>query len=47
MPYCIIAIYCVCDDFWKALGEPEDWQAQMTHAEVMTTALVAACFFGG
>lgn len=47
MTHCIISIYCVCDEFWKACGEPEDWQRQMTNAEVMTTALVAACFFGG
>lgn len=43
----IIAIYCVCDDLLKALGHVDDRQRQMTDAEVMTTALIAALHFGG
>src|SRR6266699_5235199 len=43
----ILAIYCVCHDFLKALHHREDRQQKMTHAEVMTTALVAMLFFGG
>lgn len=43
----IIAMYCVCDDLLKALGHVEPAQRDMTDAEVMTTALVAACHFGG
>jgi hypothetical protein len=43
----IIMIYCLCDEFVKAWGLRDDPQAQMTSAEVMTTALVAARFFGG
>ena len=43
----IIAIYCLCDDVWKALHPYEDPHRQMTDAEVMTTAIVAALFFGG
>jgi len=43
----IITIYCLCDDLLKALYHHEDPQCQMTDAEVLTTALVAALFFGG
>ena len=47
MDYQIILVYCLCDDLLKALGHKEDKQCQMSDAEVMTTALVAALFFGG
>jgi hypothetical protein len=43
----ILAIYCICHDFLKALHHREDRQQNMTAAEVMTTALVAMLFFGG
>lgn len=43
----IITIYCLCDDMLKAFHHRDDPQSQMTDAEVMTTALVAALFFGG
>ena len=43
----IIAMYCLCDDLLKALHHHEDTQRQMTDAEVMTTALVAALFLRG
>jgi hypothetical protein len=43
----ILAIYGVCHDVLKALHHREDWQQNMTDAEVMTTALVAMRFFGG
>ena len=43
----IIAIFCLCDDMLKALHHPEDPQCQMTDAEVMTTAILAALRFGG
>src|SRR5215475_2675669 len=43
----ILAIYCVCHDFLKALHHWEDRQQKMTDAEIMTTALVAMRFFGG
>ncbi len=43
----IIAIYCLCDDLLKAMHHIEDRQCQMSDAEVMTTAIVAArCFRG-
>ena len=43
----IITLYCVCDAYLKQSGHQDDPQAKMTTAEVMTTALVAAWFFGG
>ena len=43
----IILIYCVCDDLLKAMRHRDDRQCQMSEAEVMTTALVAALYFGG
>lgn len=43
----IIAIYCLCDDCLKALHHSEDRQVQMSDAEVMTTAIVAAVFYRG
>lgn len=43
----IVAIYCICDDILKGLKHYEDTQRQMSDAEVMTTSLVAALFFGG
>ncbi len=43
----IPAIYCLCDDLLQALSHREDSQCEMSDAEVMTTALVTALFFGG
>lgn len=43
----VVVIYCVCDDLLKALHQRDDPQSRMSDAEVMTTALVAALFFGG
>jgi len=43
----IIAIFCLCDDMLKALLYRDDPQSQMTAAEVMTTAILAALRFGG
>jgi len=43
----IIAIYAITDDLLKAVGHQEDCRVQMSDAEVITTALVAARFFGG
>lgn len=42
----IIAVYCLCADLLKALQHYEDPQCEMSDAEVMTTAIVAALFFG-
>ena len=41
----IITMYVVCDDYLKATQYWEDSQTEMTTAQVMTTALVAAKFF--
>jgi hypothetical protein len=38
----IIAVYCICDDVLKGLHPNENTQRQMTDAELMTTAIVAA-----
>jgi Transposase DDE domain len=43
----IIAIYAITDDLLNALGHDEDCRVQLSDAEVITTALVAARFFSG
>ena len=43
----IIIAYCVCDDVVKSLGISEDIQIKMSMSEVLTTAIIAAMFFGG
>lgn len=43
----IIVIFCLCSDMLKAIHHFEDPQCQMTDAEVMTTAIVAALLFRG
>ena len=44
----IITIYCLCDDFLKAMSHHrDDPQTRLSTAEVMTIPLVAATFFGG
>jgi len=42
----ITAIYCLCDDFLKAIHHRDDPQVRLSTAEVMTVPLVAATFFG-
>ena len=43
----IVAMFCVCDDILKGRHHHEDSQYEMSDAEVMTTSIVAAAFFGG
>jgi len=43
----ITTIYCLCDDFLKAMRYRDDPQVRFSAAEVMTVPLVAATFFGG
>ncbi len=43
----IITIYCLCEDFLKAVRHRDDPQAHLSTPEVMTIPLVAATFFGG
>lgn len=42
-----IAIYAITDDLLKAIGHREDMRVELSDAVVITTALVAARFFGG
>jgi len=43
----IILVYCLCDDLLKAMNHREDPQCQLSDAEVMTLAVVAALYFAG
>jgi hypothetical protein len=43
----IVAGFCLCDDVLQALRHRNDRPCQMTDAEVITTALVAALYFRG
>ena len=43
----MIIIYCLSDDYPKEIGHQENSQCQVSDAEVLTTALVAALHFGG
>jgi hypothetical protein len=44
----IITIYCLCDDFLKAMcHRRDDPQSRLSTAEVITIPLVASTFFGG
>src|SRR5215212_653527 len=43
----IILVYCLCADLLIALHHNEDPQCRMSDAEMMTTAIVAALYFGG
>jgi hypothetical protein len=42
----IIAIYALADDLLKAVGHTEDSRTKMSDAEIITSGLVAARFFG-
>jgi hypothetical protein len=41
------ALYCIVDDLLKAVGHADNRRRELTDAEVITTALVAALHFGG
>jgi hypothetical protein len=43
----IILVYCLCDDLLKAMRHRQDSRCQMSDAEVMTVAIVAALHFRG
>ena len=43
----IIATYCLCDDLLQAMHHQDAAQCQMSDAEVMTTACIAALRFRG
>ena len=40
-------LFYLCDDFLKSIDHHEDRQCRMSDAEVLTTALVSALYFGG
>lgn len=40
-------IYCIVDDLLKASAHAEDMPCRLSDAEVITTALIAARYFGG
>lgn len=43
----IVTVYVLTDDLLQSLNHHEDIQCQMSDAEVLTTAIVSAMFFGG
>ncbi len=43
----ILAIYGLCDDLLRAMDHRDDAQCQMSDAQIMTTATVAALYFSG
>lgn len=43
----VIVAYCSCDDARKKIGYKDNSQTKVGVAQIMTTALVAARFFGG
>jgi len=43
----IVAVFCLIDDMLKEFHHKEDPQCKMSDAELMTTAVVAALYFGG
>ena len=47
MDLTIVAVYTICDDFLIAQGPQEHPPAKKSDAEVMTTVLIAARYFGG
>ena len=47
MDLTIVAVYTICDDLLISLGHQDDQRAKMSTAEVMTTAIIAARYFGG
>lgn len=43
----IIVIFCVVDDFIKAINHRDNQQSQLSSAEIITIVIVAGMFFGG
>ena len=43
----VIRIFCLVDDLLKGVGHKEDSRAKVSDSEVITTAMVAALYFGG
>ena len=47
MDLTLVAVDTICDDLLISLGHQDDPRAKMSDAEVMTTPLIAARYFGG
>ncbi len=47
MELAIVAVYTIIDDLLISLGHRTHPQAKMSDAEVMTTAIIAALYYGG
>jgi hypothetical protein len=43
----IIVVYALVDDLLKTIGHKEDIRSQMSDAEIITSGIVSAMFFGG
>lgn len=43
----VIAVYAIVDDILKGIGHKEDSRSQVSDAEIITTNLVGAMYFGG
>jgi hypothetical protein len=43
----IVTVFCICDDYLKSIEYRDDKQSMMSTSEILTTAIVAAKFFGG
>lgn len=43
----VIRIFCFIDDLLQGIGHKEDVRRKMSDSEVLTTAIVAALYFGG
>jgi len=43
----VLVVYAIVDDLLKAIGHQEDVRMQMSDAEIITSAIIAAMFFGG
>lgn len=43
----IVAVFCLVDDMLKCIHHQENQQCVMSDAEVMSTAIIAALYFGG
>jgi hypothetical protein len=43
----IVTVYAIVDDLLKTIGHREDTRREMSDAEIITTAIIAAMFFSG
>lgn len=43
----VVAIYCFLDDFMKEVEQKQDYTYKVSNAVILSTAIIAARFFGG